>query len=237
MSSSATILVVEDEPRLLRLFDSILRTAHYRVLTATDGAQALEMVALESPNLILLDLLLPGDIDGFAVCRRVREFSDIPIIMVTARTQEADKLRGFELGADDYITKPFSAKELLARVQAVLRRSRDTPATPARFSIGHLVIDLAAHRVTRDGQEIHLTPTEFRLLLALARQRGRVIPHDQLLREVWGPEYHNEVEYLRTYVRYLRQKLEPDPAHPRYLLTEPGVGYLLAADPAEPGAS
>lgn len=227
----ATILVVEDEPRLIRLIESVLRTADYRVLTAETGARALEMVALEAPDLILLDLLLPGDIDGFTVCRRVREFSAVPIIMLTARTQEADKLRGFELGADDYVTKPFSAKELLARVQAVLRRSRGFAAGPARLTVGDLVIDLAAHRVTRGGEDVHLTPTEFRLLVALARQRGRVIPHDQLLAEVWGAEYRDEVEYLRTYIRYLRQKLERDPAHPAHLLTEPGVGYLLAGEP------
>ncbi|MBX5445830.1 response regulator transcription factor, partial [Sphaerobacter sp.] len=214
----ATILVVEDEPRLVRLIESILRTADYRVLTAGTGADALEMVALEAPDLILLDLLLPGDIDGFDVCRRVREFSDVPIIMLTARTQETDKLRGFELGADDYVTKPFSAKELLARVQAVLRRSRGFTAGPARLTVGDLVIDLAAHRVTRDGEDIHLTPTEFRLLVALARRPGRVIPHDQLLTEVWGAEYRDEVEYLRTYMRYLRQKLERNPTRPTHLL-------------------
>lgn len=229
----ATILVVEDEPRLVRLIESILRTADYRVLTAGTGADALEMVALEAPDLILLDLLLPGDIDGFDVCRRVREFSDVPIIMLTARTQETDKLRGFELGADDYVTKPFSAKELLARVQAVLRRSRGFTAGPARLTVGDLVIDLAAHRVTRDGEDIHLTPTEFRLLVALARRPGRVIPHDQLLTEVWGAEYRDEVEYLRTYMRYLRQKLERNPTRPTHLLTEPGVGYVLAAEPDE----
>lgn len=227
-TARATILVVEDEPRLARLIESILRTARFNVMTADTGESALERTALDAPDLILLDLLLPGDLDGFQVCQRVREFSLVPIIMLTARAREEDKLRGFELGADDYLVKPFSARELLARVQAVLRRSLGVPRGPARISHGTLTIDLAAHRVTVDDQEVHLTPTEYRLLLALARQPGRVLPHEHLLSEVWGAEYRNEVEYLRTYIHYLRQKLEPDPANPRHLLTQPGVGYLLA---------
>lgn len=230
-TAGATILVVEDETRLIRLIQAILRTADYRVLSATDAESALETFVLENPDLILLDLLLPGPMDGFGLCRRLREFSSVPIIMLTARAQEDNKLHGFALGADDYVTKPFSAKELLARVQAVLRRSQGFTAAPARLCLGPLVIDLAAHRVTRDGEDIHLTPTEFRLLLALARQPDRVLHHQHLLTEVWGPEYQSEVEYLRTYIRYLRRKLEPDPAHPRYLVTEPGVGYRLASMP------
>lgn len=227
---TATILVVEDEARLVRLIETVLHAFHYRTVAATDGAQALETAAIKSPDLILLDLRLPGELDGFEVCRRVREFSSVPIIMLTARAQEVDKLRGFELGADDYITKPFSAKELLARVQAVLRRTQTPAGAPARLEIGALAIDPASRRVSVEGRAVHLTPTEYRLLLALARHRGRVIPHPDLLTEVWGPEYRDEVEYLRTYMRYLRQKLEADPANPRLLLTAPGVGYLLDGD-------
>lgn len=226
----ATILVVEDEPRLARLIQAILESADYQVLIAPDGDGAIEQVVLETPDLVLLDLLLPGHLDGYAVCQRIREFSMVPVIMVTARIREDEKLRGFEAGADDYITKPFSAKELLARVQAVLRRSRVQADSPARLRLGDLVIDLAAQQVTNAGQPVHLTPTEYRLLVALARHPNQVITHADLLAEVWGAEYRDEVDYLRTYIRYLRQKLEPDPASPRYLLTSPGFGYRLAPD-------
>jgi two-component system KDP operon response regulator KdpE len=226
----ATILVIEDEPGLVRLLRSILEAAKYQVRVASDGERALEQIALDPPNLVLLDLLLPGQLDGYAVCERIREFSMVPVIMVTARAREEEKLRGFEVGADDYVTKPFSARELLARVQAVLRRSLVQADSPARLRLGDLVIDLAAQQVSSSGKAVHLTPTEFRLLVTLARQPDRVISHSSLLTEVWGPEYRDEVDYLRTYMRYLRQKLEPDPAHPRYLLTTPGVGYRLATE-------
>ncbi|MBX6341306.1 MAG: response regulator transcription factor [Thermomicrobiaceae bacterium] len=233
----ARILVVEDEARLLRLIESVLGSAGYEVLTATTGEQAIEAVALSAPDLVLLDLLLPGAIDGFRVCERVREFSAVPIIMLTARTREEDKLRGFQLGADDYVTKPFSARELLARVQAVLRRTLVPGASSPTVDVGDLRIDLAARRVTVAGRQVHLTPTEYRLLVALARQPGHIMEHERLLTEVWGVEYRDQVEYLRTYVRYLRQKIEPDPSRPRYLLTEPGVGYLLSAPRAEANPS
>jgi DNA-binding response OmpR family regulator len=223
----AKILVVEDEPRLARLIRSVLESARHQVLTVADGEQALETAALEGPDLILLDLMLPGRLDGYAVCQRLREFTLAPVIMVTARSREDEKLRGFEVGADDYITKPFSAKELLARVHAVLRRMTRSD-TPARIELGDLVIDLATHQVTSAGSTVHLTPTEYRLLLTLAKHPDQVMTHASLLSEVWGAEYRDEVEYLRTYMRYLRQKLEPDPARPRYLLTTPGVGYRLA---------
>jgi two-component system KDP operon response regulator KdpE len=223
----ATILIVEDEPGLVRLLRSILEAAKYQVRAVPDGERALEQVALDPPDLVLLDLLLPGQLDGYGVCERIREFSMVPIIMVTARAREEEKLHGFAVGADDYVTKPFSAKELLARVQAVLRRSLVQADSPARLELGELVIDLAAQQVTIGGKPVHLTPTEFRLLLMLARQPDRVIPHATLLSDVWGPDYRDEVDYLRTYMRYLRQKLEPDPTNPRYLVTTPGVGYRL----------
>lgn len=228
--TTATILVVEDEPRLVRLLRAILESARFRVLVVHDGERAIEQTAIESPDLILLDLLLPGHLDGFAVCQRIREFSLVPIIMVTARAREDEKLRGFDAGADDYITKPFSSKELLARVQAVLRRTQVGAESPARIQLGNLAIDLAAMQVTSSGKPVHLTPTEFQLLIALARHPNQVMTHTALLTEVWGAEFRDEIDYLRTYIRYLRQKLEPDPAHPQYLVTTPGVGYRLATD-------
>ncbi len=234
MTSSRTqaptgkVLVVEDEPRLVQLLRAILESAHYRVLVANTGEQAIEQAALENPDLILLDLLLPGQLDGFAVCERIREFSLTPIIMVTAASREDEKVRGFALGADDYITKPFGARELLARVQAVLRRTQVAPAGQARVELGQLTINLASQQVTIGDEPVHLTPTEFRLLVTLARHPDAVLSHTALLTEVWGVEYQNEVDYLRTYIRYLRRKIEPDPANPRYLLTVPGVGYRLA---------
>lgn len=226
--AKSSILVVEDEPQLVRLIRAILETTNYQVHVVPDGERALESIALDPPDLVLLDLVLPGDMDGFEICRRVRGFSMVPIIMLTARAGEDDKLRGFDAGADDYIVKPFSARELLARVKAVLRRSVVTAETPARVELGSLVIDMAAQQVTRDGELIHLTPTEFRLLVTLARHPNQVITHSALLTEVWGIDYRDEIDYLRTYVRYLRQKIEPFPAEPRFLVTTPGVGYRLA---------
>lgn len=225
--TSSTILVVEDEPRLVRLIRAILESAQYQVVVVSNGERAMERVAVEPPDLVLLDLFLPGVLDGFEVCRRIRGFSMVPIIMLTARAAEEDKLRGFEVGADDYIVKPFSAKELLARVQAVLRRSVVSADSPARVELGDLLIDLATQQVTSNGEPVHLTPTEFRLLVTLAQHPNQVMTHTALLREVWGIEYQDEIDYLRTYIRYLRQKIEPDPAHPRYLVTTPGVGYRL----------
>jgi two-component system KDP operon response regulator KdpE len=213
---------------LTKLVADILEAGGYRVLVAHDGERALEQVALEAPDLILLDLLLPGPLDGYAVCERLRTFSMIPVIMVTARVREDEKLRGFEAGADDYVTKPFSAKELLARVQAVLRRSRTTAASPPVVEFGDITINLASQQVTSGGAPVHLTPTEYRLLMALARHPDHVMTHTELLVEVWGAEFRDEIDYLRTYVRYLRRTLEPDPANPRYLLTVPGIGYRLA---------
>lgn len=228
--AQSKILVVEDEPRLVRLIRTILESADYEVIAVHDGERAIEQVALENPDLVLLDLLLPGHLDGFAVCQRIRGFSMVPVIMLTARTSEAEKLRGFEVGADDYITKPFSAKELLARVHAVLRRSLVQADSPGKVQLGDLVVDLAAQQVTSHGTVVHLTPTEFRLLITLARHPNQVMTHTDLLTEVWGFEYRDEVDYLRTYIRYLRQKLEPDPAHPQFLVTTPGVGYRLATE-------
>lgn len=224
----ATILAVDDEPRVLKLLKANLESSGYKVLTAEDGEEAIDLVERQLPDLVILDLMLPK-MDGYAVCRHIREFSPVPILMLTARSAQVDLIHGFEVGADDYLTKPFSVTELLMRVQAVLRRSRWPEEIVSRqgFKTGPIEIDFAQHRVTVDGEPVKLTPTEYRLLAYLASNANRVILHRELLRAVWGPEYGEETEYLRVYVRYLRQKLEPEPSDPRYLLTQPGAGYML----------
>jgi two-component system KDP operon response regulator KdpE len=226
----ARILVVDDEPKLVRLVREVLSASGFTVLTAHSGEQAVELAALEQPDLILLDIVLAGALDGYQAARRVREFSDVPIIMLTAKARESDLLRGFDAGADDYLTKPFSAQELLARLRAVLKRARrgEGALTETEIVCGPLRLELARHRVTLAGREVHLTPTEYQLLRELAAHRNQVLLHSQLLGAVWGPEYRDDIDYLRAYIRYLRQKLEADPAHPELILTEPGVGYLLA---------
>jgi DNA-binding response OmpR family regulator len=223
------ILVVEDQPRVVRLVSEVLKAVGYQVLVAGDGKHALEMVSLEQPNLILLDVLLPGDMDGYEICRRLREFSAVPIIMLTAKARDDDILTGFDAGADDYLTKPFNAKELLARVKAVLRRSqRPEEMTMATFTCGELEIDYARHTVTRGGETVSLTRTEYALLRELALNANRVLSHPDLLTAVWGSEYRDELDYLRAYVRYLRRKLEADPSNPTYIVTLPGIGYMLS---------
>jgi two-component system KDP operon response regulator KdpE len=187
------------------------------------------MVALEQPDLVLLDIRLPHGLDGYEVCRRIREFSDVAVIMLTAKALESDLLRGFDAGADDYLTKPFSAKELLARVKAVLRRTqRPEEKVTATFACGELEINFARRSVKVHGEQISLTRTEYALLRQLALNANRVMLHQDLLTSVWGPEYRDDVDYLRAYIRYLRRKLEADPSNPQYILTSPGVGYLLA---------
>lgn len=224
------ILVVDDEPKLVRLIQEVLTATGFEVVSTGSGEKAIEMVALEQPDLVLLDIVLTGDVDGFEVARRVREFSDVPIIMLTAKAKESDLLRGFDAGTDDYITKPFSSKELLARIRAVLNRAKNETgeAVEAVINCGELRIDLARRRVTLSGEAIHLTRTEYNLLLELASHQNQVLLHTQLLTAVWGPEYRDDLDYLRAYVRYLRRKLEPDPSNPRYILTSQGVGYMLA---------
>ena len=228
MTIKGTILAVEDEPRVLKLLETNLKSSGYAVLTATDGEQALQTVEREMPDLVLLDIMLPK-MDGYAVCRRIREFSAVPVIMLTARSAPVDLLHGFEVGADDYLTKPFSIAELLMRVQAVLRRSKwpEEVITRETFRAGPIEIDFARHYVTSEGQEVKLTPTEYRLLAYMASNANRVLAHRELLRAVWGPEYGEETEYLRVYMRYLRQKLEPEPSKPQYLLTQPGAGDMV----------
>ena len=227
------ILIVEDEARVVRLVREVLKAVGYEVTATASGETALERVALEAPDLVLLDLMLPDGPDGYEVCRRLREFSQVPVIMLTARAQDADVLRGFEVGADDYLTKPFNAKELVARVKAVLRRShRPEETVTAPRVCGELEIDFARHVIKVGGESVALTRTEFALLRELAINANRVMTHQDLLTRVWGPEYRDDVDYLRAYVRYLRRKLEPEPSNPRYIVTSPGVGYMLAC-PAE----
>jgi DNA-binding response OmpR family regulator len=226
---TATVLVVDDEPRYVRWMTVNLKAAGYRVLAAADGQAALETTAAEQPDLVLLDIGLPL-MSGLEVCRAIREFSTVPIIMVTAKAAESDTVAGLDAGADDYLPKPFGPPELLARVRAALRRARyaDAPASEPLFQHGDLTIDYARHTVSRGGEPIALTPTEYKLLVRLARQPGRVLLPEELLSAVWGPEYREETQHVRLYVSRLRRKIEPDPEHPRYVLTRAGIGYFFA---------
>jgi len=223
------ILIVDDEPKVVHLVREILTASGFEVLAAYNGEHAIETVAIEAPDLILLDIVLSGAMDGYQVAQRLREFTNIPIIMLTARVREPDLLRGFEVGADDYITKPFNSKELLARVRAVLKRSESNTSTPSRRELicGELRIDLARRRVSVRGAEVHLTETEYNLLHNLALHPNQVVLHEQLLEAVWGSEYRDDIDYLRAYVRFLRQKIELDPADPQIIQRCPGVGYML----------
>ncbi len=225
----ARILVVDDEPHIVRGLKIILRTAGYAVEAAETKAQALAALASRPPDAVVLDLVLP-DGQGVDVCREVRRWSRLPIVVLSAVGDEREKVRALDAGADDYVTKPFGADELLARLRAVLRRSADGGAS-STLTIGELEIDVADRRVWRAGHEVHLTPIEFDLVRVLAQNQGRLVTHRTLLREVWGPEYSNATHYLRVHVAHIRAKLERDPSRPQYLLTEPGVGFRLA-DPA-----
>ena len=226
--SKIQVLVVDDEPRYLKLLRYNLEAAGYEVFTAISGEEALSLVTGKMLDLIILDIRLPG-IDGYEVCTRIREFSSVPIIMLTAKGEEREKVRGLRLGADDYVTKPFGAEELMARVETVLRRSLipEVKNLPT-LNVGGLSIDFVQRKVTTGGQEVNLSPTEYRLLQCLAVNAGRVIVHEELQERVWGPEYREHYEGLRVYIRRLRQKIEKDPGHPAYVLTKPGVGYMLA---------
>ena len=225
---SESILVVDDEPRVVRLVREVLSAMGYQVISASSGKTAIEVVALEQPDLVLLDILLPVGPDGYEVCRRIREFSSVPIIMLTAMAQEANMLQGFDVGADDYLTKPFAAKELVARVKAVLRRTKRLQETGSpTLTCGRLEIDFARCAVKVGGEPVALTRTEFALVRQLALNANRVMMHRDLLAHVWGPEYVDDVDYLRAYIRYLRRKLEADPSSPEYIVTAPGIGYML----------
>jgi two-component system, OmpR family, KDP operon response regulator KdpE len=237
-AKKTTILTADDDPQLLRLVARNLQLEEYDVLVASDGKQALEQIEQHAPDLVLLDVMMPR-MDGFTVCQRVREFSAVPIIIVTARGQDQDKVRGLDLGADDYLTKPFSVDELLARVRAVLRRAQFLPSEHTyamRTTFGELTIDYAQHLVTMAGREVVLTPIEYSILAYLAQNAGRVVTQDLLLGHVWGTEYMGESHMLQVNINRLRRKLEPDPMHPRYILTKVGIGYLLAAQPDVPAS-
>jgi DNA-binding response OmpR family regulator len=225
------VLVIDDDTDLLRLLRLGLEQEGYEVLTAVDGSQGLRTAFANHPDLIILDVMMPG-MNGLETCQRLRELSDVPIIMLTAKASEGDVVKGLKLGADDYITKPFALAEVIARVQACLRRaeSADSSIESAILASGVLTIDFARRKVSVRGTHVDLTPTEFRLLSYLARNRGRVVPHRTLLQEVWGPEYGDELDYLRLYVSYLRRKIESDPADPEIIKTAWGEGYFLEED-------
>jgi len=222
------VLVVDDEPRVVQLVRNVLEAVGYEVVAAMSGEAAIEAVALEQPDLVLLDIRLCGGPDGYDVCRRIREFSDLGVVMVTAKARHEDILEGFDAGADDYLTKPFNAKELVARVKAVLRRTqRPEETVEVTRTCGEWEIDFARHTVMVRGERISLTPTEYSLLRQLALNPNCVMTHSELLTTVWGSEYRDDVDYLRAYVRYLRRKLEVDPSNPEYIVTAQGVGYML----------
>ena len=221
-----TILVVDDEPRLVEAVSMNLELAGYQVIGANNGYDALEKLIQELPDLIILDVMMP-DIDGFETLRRIREVSTVPVMMLTVKGEEADKVMGLDLGADDYITKPFSPRELVSRVKAVLRRSEmPTPVPKTEIKVDDsLSIDFNRRKVVVRDKEVRLRPTEFRLLYQLVSNAGRVLTHETLLRRVWGYEYRDEDQYLWLYITYLRKKLEEDPKHPKYILGERGIGY------------
>lgn len=234
-AKKTTVVAADDDPQLLRLVTRNLQLEGYDVIAVSDGQQALTQIEQQVPDLVLLDVMMPK-MDGFTVCHRVRDFSTVPIIIVTARGQDQDKVRGLDLGADDYLTKPFSVDELLARVRAVLRRTQFTTKDSSQglqmtATIGDLEIDYSQHLVKMAGREITLTPTEYRILAYLAQNAGRVLTQDLLLEHVWGSEYLGESHMLQVNINRLRRKLEVDPTHPRYILTKVGVGYYLAIQP------
>jgi two-component system KDP operon response regulator KdpE len=221
------ILVVDDEPPIRRLLRTSLTSQGFTVLEASTGEQAIQATAMERPDVMVLDLALP-DVDGVEVTRRVREWSKVPIIVLSARGMEQDKIAALDAGADDYLTKPFGMGELLARIRVALRHL-GPPSGDAVYAAGDLTVDLARRLVTIGGQDLSLTPIEYDVLKVLVSHAGKVLTHKQLLKEVWGPAYEQEVHLLRVNISNLRRKLEPDPARPQYIVTEPGVGYRMRA--------
>ena len=218
------VLAVDDDPGILRTLRINLRARDYEVETAGDGRSALQIMAEREPDVVLLDLGLP-DVGGVAVIRRIRATSSVPIVVLSARHESDDKVEALDAGADDFVTKPFGMEELLARLRAALRRGVTAPAPAERVTIGGLVLDVDDGSATKNGVEVHLTPTEWRIVAALLRRRGRLVRQSELLREVWGPAYERETHYLRVYLAQIRRKLEDDPARPAHFVTEPGLGY------------
>jgi two-component system KDP operon response regulator KdpE len=225
--SDGRVLIVDDEPQIRRALRTALEGHGYQVVVAEDATTALAAVSSWSPDVVVLDLVMPT-VDGFEVLRQTRTWSNVPIIVLSARGQEQDKVRALDLGADDYLTKPFGMAELLARVRALLRRSPQ-PAEPC-VAFGTVTVDMARRVVTKAGHDVHLTPTEFDLLRVLATNAGKVLTHRQLLERVWGGYAADNSQQLRVYINYLRRKLEDDPSQPQWLITEPGVGYRLRTD-------
>jgi two-component system, OmpR family, KDP operon response regulator KdpE len=222
--SKPFILVVDDEPQILRVMRASLPVRGYQVITASSGEEALDQVGKQVPDLIILDLVMPG-LTGLDVCRRIREFSTVPIIVLSAKGSDSDKVAALDLGADDYITKPFSMDELLARVRAVLRRLAAGESDTRLLTVGDVTIDVDEHRVVVAEKEIKLTPKEFEVLKYLVSNAGKVVTHRALLQAVWGWESTDQTEYLRVFINQLRRKIEADASHPHYILTEPWVGY------------
>jgi two-component system KDP operon response regulator KdpE len=229
--SGPIILFVEDDVQIRRFLRATLPTNGYRFIETTTGLDALRQIGLQHPDVVILDLGLP-DIDGIEVLHRLREWSNVPVIVLSARDQDQDKIAALDAGADDYLTKPFSTGELLARIRVALRHLIQAASELEKptFTVGGLTVDLLNRQVFRDNVEIHLTPIEYKLLTMLVRYAGKVVTQSQLLKEVWGVNYTNENHYLRIYMGHLRRKLEPDPTNPQYLITEPGVGYRLKID-------
>lgn len=225
--SAATILIIDDEPQIRRTMRTTLASHGYTVVEALSGEEALEKLREERCDLILLDVNLPG-VSGLETCREIRRGSEVPIIMLTVRNSERDKVMALDAGADDYVVKPFGVEELMARIRAALRRTAADETTPA-FTSSELSIDFEKRVVLVQGNSVRLTPKEFELLRQLVAHQGKALPHRRLLQSVWGPDYGDETEYLRVFINQLRKKIEPDPAHPRYIHTEPWVGYRFEA--------
>ena len=225
------VVLIEDEPQIRRFLRATLTGQGYRLFEAATGADGLVEVGSRQPDVIIIDLGLP-DMDGVDVIHRLREWTAVPIIVLSARGQERDKVTALDAGADDYVSKPFGASELVARIRVALRHAAGASheADEAAFKVGELQVDRLRRHVSLGGTEVRLTPTEYKLLTTLIRHAGKVVTHQQLLREVWGPAHTDQAHYVRIYMAHLRHKLEAEPARPRYLLTEPGVGYRLAAD-------
>jgi len=228
------ILLIEDEPQMRRFLRITLQTQGYRLIESATARDGLMQATTRNPDVVLLDLGLP-DLDGLEVTKRLREWNQTPIIVISAREQEQDKVKALDAGADDYLTKPFNASELLARIRVALRHAarQNTDKNEPVFTLRNLRVDLAQRHVFVSDKEVHLTPIEYKLLMVLVRHAGKVITHTQLLKEVWGPAHINEVQYLRVYMTQLRHKLETDPARPRFLMNEPGIGYRLKYEPEE----
>ena len=229
MEIQGTVLAIDDDRATLRLLQEALVKSGFRVVTVSNGIDGLQELYAHQPDLVILDVMMPR-MDGWETLTRIRQISSVPVIMLTAKDNESDKLRGFKLGVDDYVTKPFSFAELAARAKAILSRVRTDKPKNQRFCSGDLVIDVDSHHVTKGGKPVSLTPTEFRLLQTLAEHAGRVLTHQQLLDQVWGYDSAEDTGYIKRYIWYLRRKLENDPEHPQHILTERGFGYSFNTD-------